>query len=174
MRKITCILSLMLATVGSAIAQEPNPDSFIEIVSPDARPEIESQVFHLINDYRKSRSLPPFKWSSLPAHYARQHSLDMARGIVPFGHNGFYERFYLLRAAMPSLTSMGENVAFNRGFSNPPQVAVDSWLSSPGHLANIEGDYNLAGVGVGVNSKGEYYFTQIFAKTALTSEGRVR
>jgi uncharacterized protein YkwD len=95
----------------------------------------------------------------------------MAHGVVPFGHDGFIDRFNLIRMAIPSLSLMGENVALNRGFSNPGQKAVDSWLASPGHLDNIVGDYNLSGVGVAVNSKGEYYFTQIFVKANPTVEG---
>ncbi len=163
------VLGFLLPGIFSSLQADTSsfelllPDR-VGAISPDARPEIESQVFHLINKHRKSKSLPLLKWASMPAHCARQHSLDMARGVVPFGHDGFNDRFNQIRAAMPSVTSMGENVAWNRGFSNPAQVAVDGWLSSPGHLANIEGDYNFSGVGVGVNASGQYYFTQIFVK----------
>ena len=33
------------------------------------------------------------------------------------------------------------------------------------HYENIIGDFNLTGIGVAVNEKNEYYFTQIFLKT---------
>jgi len=173
MKKFIFSVYFIFATLGSLQARETavvsSMESFLSDsrprgTSPDARPEIESQVFKLINLYRKSQSLPLLQWSSLPAHLARQHSLDMSRGVVPFGHDGFAERYAILKAAMPTLTSMGENVAWNQGFSDPAQAAVDAWLSSPDHLANIEGDYNLSGVGVGENSEGQYYFTQIFVK----------
>ena len=176
MKKLLCSFYLIFAGLVSLQAQdevsefEPlSLDFRLGIVSPDALPAIESQVFHLINQYRASQSLPLFKWSSMPAHCARQHSLDMARGVVPFGHDGFNQRFTQIKAAIPTMTRMGENVAWNRGFSNPAQAAVNGWLASPGHLANIRGDYNFAGVGVGINSTGAYYFTQIFVKASATA-----
>jgi uncharacterized protein YkwD len=53
-------------------------------------------------------------------------------------------------------------VAFNQGHRDPAAVAVQGWLESPGHRENIEGPYELTGVGVASNAKGEVYFTQIF------------
>jgi len=55
--------------------------------------------------------------------------------------------------------SMAENVALGQ---TTAQEAVDSWLSSEGHKQNIEGSYNLTGVGVAQGSDGDLYFTQIF------------
>lgn len=129
-----------------------------------SQPLIESDVFNLINQKRVANLLKPLTWSSTPAYLARQHSLNMANGLVPFGHQGVNDRYNELRKKIASLTSFGENVAYNSGYSNPAQVAVNGWLASPGHYANIMGDYNLSGVGVAKNAKGEYYFTQIFAK----------
>jgi uncharacterized protein YkwD len=55
-----------------------------------------------------------------------------------------------------------ENVAFNQGHRDPAADAVRGWLASRGHRENIEGPYELTGVGVVSNAKGEFYFTQIF------------
>lgn len=55
-----------------------------------------------------------------------------------------------------------ENVAYNRGYTDPVAKAVEGWLNSSGHRRNIEGNYNLTGIGVAKNSQGAYYFTQIF------------
>ncbi len=133
-------------------------------ISEAARPLIESETFKLINKERALRLLKPLSWSSTPAHLARKHSLDMASGAVPFGHDGAYSRFQRIINTIPSATAFGENVAFNSGYANPAQTAVQGWLQSPGHYANIVGDYNLAGVGVAVSINGGYYFTQIFVK----------
>ncbi|MER3590353.1 MAG: alkaline phosphatase, partial [Mastigocladus sp. ERB_26_1] len=35
---------------------------------------------------------------------------------------------------------------------------------SPDHLINIKGNYNMTGIGVATNSKGEVYLTQIFIR----------
>ena len=60
--------------------------------------------------------------------------------------------------------SAAENVAFNKGYIQPDATAVKGWLDSPGHHQNILGRYNLTGIGVAQNAKGEYYFTQIFVR----------
>jgi uncharacterized protein YkwD len=38
------------------------------------------------------------------------------------------------------------------------------WINSPGHRENIEGDYNLSGIGIYKNRNGVLYFTHIFIK----------
>jgi uncharacterized protein YkwD len=50
------------------------------------------------------------------------------------------------------------------GYSKPDQQAVQGWLKSPGHYKNIVGDFDMSGIGVTKNAKGEYYLTQIFIK----------
>ncbi|HEV8050942.1 MAG TPA: CAP domain-containing protein [Parachlamydiaceae bacterium] len=166
MKKILRTLCILLFPLTSLCAQEI-PLIPSKAVSEAAQPLLESEVFHLINRHRIANLLKPLKWSSPPAHLAREHSLNMANGAVPFGHQGAELRFDELRNKITSLTSFGENVAYNYGYSQPAQVAVNGWLASPGHYANIMGDYNLAGVGVAKNLKGEYYFTQIFVKANL-------
>ena len=44
---------------------------------------------------------------------------------------------------------------------NAKQV-VNMWLNSDGHRKNIEGNYNLTGIGVVKGKDGALYFTQIF------------
>lgn len=85
----------------------------------------------------------------------------MANGTVPFGHTGFSER---VRAIGIPYRGAGENVAYNQGYSDPATIAVQGWLKSPGHLANIKGNYDKTGIGVASNSKGAIYFTQIFLR----------
>jgi uncharacterized protein YkwD len=93
---------------------------------------------------------------------ARIHSQNMANGKVPFSHEGFGQRV----TAVPLLyNEASENLAFNQGYSNPASEAITGWLSSPGHLKNIQGDYDLTGIGVATNRRGEVYLTQIFIRT---------
>ena len=42
-------------------------------------------------------------------------------------------------------------------------MAVQGWIDSPGHCANLLSEANWCGVGVYVNSQGAYYLTQLFA-----------
>ncbi|MEH1871074.1 CAP domain-containing protein [Nostoc sp.] len=122
---------------------------------------LEQSIFNKINDYRASQGLPKLTSNSAMDNQARIHSQDMANGKVPFGHTGFPER---VKAIGIPYRSAGENVAYNQGYSDPATIAVQGWLKSPGHLANIKGNFNKTGIGVVSNSKGEIYFTQIFLR----------
>jgi len=121
---------------------------------------IEQAVFQQINSYRASQNLPVLLRNSAGDNQARNHSRNMANGTVTFGHNGFKQR---VQAISIPYISAGENVAYNRGYSDPATQAVQGWLRSPGHLANIKGNYNLTGIGV-ASSNGKIYFTQIFLR----------
>jgi uncharacterized protein YkwD len=46
--------------------------------------------------------------------------------------------------------------------STTAREVVDNWLKSPMHKKNIEGAFNLTGIGVAADKKGTLYFTQIF------------
>ena len=57
-----------------------------------------------------------------------------------------------------------ENVAMNNS-PIPAQVVVRGWINSEGHKKNMEGDYDLTGVGIARSRNGSWYFTQIFVST---------
>jgi uncharacterized protein YkwD len=122
---------------------------------------IEQSVFQQINSYRGSQNLPVLLRNSASDNQARIHSQNMASGRVPFGHSGFKER---VKAIGIPYISAGENVAYNKGYSDPATQAVKGWLQSSGHLANIKGNYNLTGIGVAVSPDGRVYLTQIFLR----------
>ena len=123
---------------------------------------LEKSVFEQINRYRVSQKLSKLTLNTNISRQARIHSQNMAKGEVPFSHHGFEKR---VKAVSIRFNSAGENVAVNQGYSNPASQAVIGWLNSPGHLKNIQGNYNLTGVGVASNQQGEVYLTQIFLLT---------
>lgn len=125
---------------------------------------LEQSVHQQINQYRAEHGLPPLTLDPRISEQARLHSRAMANGKVSFGHGGFKQRIDAINRVIP-YRSAAENVAFNKGYSNPGQQAVEGWIKSPGHRINIEGQYNLTGIGIVKNPKGEYYFTQIFIRT---------
>ena len=57
--------------------------------------------------------------------------------------------------------SVAENIAYNY---NSPQAAVNAWLNSPGHKANIEGNFTHFGLAIRINADGKKYYTNIFAR----------
>lgn len=120
---------------------------------------LEISIFNQINQYRLQQGLPQLTLNEQISKQARIHSQNMAAGRVYFSHHGFVER---VKAVHIKFNSAAENVAFNIGYSNPANEAVSGWLKSPGHLKNIKGQYNLTGIGVATNNRGEVYLTQIF------------
>jgi uncharacterized protein YkwD len=124
--------------------------------------DLERDVFQRINQYRQRNGLAALQRNSTINQQARQHSQAMASSRK-LSHDGFASRIRIIGNSI-SYKAAAENVAFNRGFSNPVAQAVNGWLNSPGHLKNIMGNYNLTGIGVAKNNQGEFYFTQIFIR----------
>ena len=90
---------------------------------------------------------------------AEAHTHNMAIKELPFGHDGYDERMDGISRQLKNVTANAENVAY--GAKNAREV-VDMWLHSPGHKKNIEGNYNLTGLGIEKGTDGQLYFTQIF------------
>ena len=170
----TTIYGLTLSTIilnsGASATPVTNPtftarnfyvssDTFKIAASRIDTATLEQSVFTQINNYRASQGLPALTRNSAIENQARIHSQNMANGTVPFGHTGFSER---IKAVGIPYSSAGENVAYNQGYNDPATTAVQGWLKSPGHLANIRGNFEKTGIGVASNSRGEIYFTQIF------------
>ncbi|HEY9804201.1 MAG TPA: CAP domain-containing protein [Leptolyngbyaceae cyanobacterium] len=122
---------------------------------------IEQSVFDQINQYRQSQNLPPLTRNASIDQQARNHSENMASGKVPFSHQGFEQR---VQASGVAFKDAKENVAYNQD-RDPATRAVQSWLKSSGHLANIRSNTNLTGIGVAVNGQGVVYLTQIFIRS---------
>jgi uncharacterized protein YkwD len=121
----------------------------------------ELEVSLLVNEYRQAIELPPMTLFEEFSLLAREHSEAMASGDVALGHHGFQER-YQMATSVAILTSSGENVAMNFALNDPVVSALDNWLTSEGHRENIEGNFNLTGVGVARSVEGAIYFTQLF------------
>lgn len=133
-------------------------------VVPVAANELERRVHDLINQHRQSIGVPPLLWSDVVADSARVHSQNMLAGRVPFGHDGFDERYEEIRARM-RIGQMGENVASNTFAEDPVATAVQGWLNSLGHRRNIENSvYTHAGIGIAKGADEEYFLTHIFVK----------
>jgi uncharacterized protein YkwD len=149
------------STIAQTVRSQPSTRRIAQVAPNPAT--LEQAVFKQINDYRASQKLPPLVFDNRIATQARSHSQNMANKSVPFGHQGFQQRVQVIGQAIP-LRGAAENVAFNMGFRDPATQAVQGWLKSPGHLQNIRGNFDLTGIGVSQNARGEVYFTQIFIK----------
>lgn len=124
---------------------------------------LEREVFRQVNEYRRSQGLTMLVLDERISEQCRQHAQDMANGTATFSHDGFDQRVDNINQSIP-YQAAAENLAYNQGHDDPVKVAVQGWIKSPGHHKNMIGDFELTGVGVARNEKGEYYFNQIFIK----------
>jgi len=125
---------------------------------------LEQQTHEKVNEHRVSKGLADLAWSDVIAGQARQHSQDMASGAVSLGHDGFDDRLAAIARSL-QWSSAAENVAMKQNTANPAAAALEGWLDSSGHRANIEGNFSVTGVGVSKTGDGSVYFTQVFIKS---------
>jgi uncharacterized protein YkwD len=126
---------------------------------------IERSAFDLINHQRSEKGLQPLAWSNELAAVARLHSQNMAE-FKFFSHRGLDNKLVSDRADALKLgkwRSIGENIAFSRGFPDPVAKALELWLDSPTHKLNmLDPNWRESAVGVAIAEDGSYYFTQVF------------
>lgn len=118
------------------------------------------EIISELNNYRSTKNLTAFQLSREISAAAQQHSENIANGLISFGHDGFKERATTLLKKIKG-KGFAENVA--SGHRDTHKV-IQSWLNSDGHRKNIEGAYNLTGIGVAQSEDGQFYYTQIFVK----------
>jgi len=56
---------------------------------------------------------------------------------------------------------VGENIAYNY---STPNAALASWIDSPNHKENLDGDYTHFGISISTSPTGKDYYTAIFMK----------
>jgi len=140
-------------------------DNFLETKKTVTVLELEKRVFGLVNEQRRASGLSELDWSDGIAKIARVHSQNMANYKF-FSHQGLDGSTVSDRADSLKISrwqSIGENIAYNRGYANPIKLAVESWMESTGHRNNIlNRGWKETGIGVAIASNGSYYFTQVF------------
>ena len=129
--------------------------------------EIERQAFDDTNHARMAEGLAPLKWDASLGEIARRHSEDMVkRGY--FDHNtpeGLKLRDRVRQGGIAHFRVLGENIAYNQGFKDAGAFAVQRWLISPGHRANIlNREFEQGAVGSFLTNDGTVYLTEIFIK----------
>ncbi|BCA95106.1 transporter [Legionella antarctica] len=149
------IISITLGLFQSSHAGKP-------VQKEDRDAAIQNAILIHINKYRQNQGLSPLQMDNNIVKEAKQHSLDMANHRMSFGHKYFNNRINRLHAKIKNSNAGAENVAYNY---KDAQDVVYNWVRSPGHKRNIEGNYNLTGIGIARDKNGKIYFTQIFLRT---------
>lgn len=145
------IMIILAAVCHNSIAANTDSDALIQ-----------QNILHHINQYRMKHGLSALVMNPIMNQEATKHSQDMARHRIPFGHQYFSDRIKRIYAAIPNCNGGAENVAFNY---KDTQELVRQWLKSPGHKRNIDGHYNLTGIGIARDSQNKLYYTQLFIRT---------
>jgi uncharacterized protein YkwD len=108
----------------------------------------------LHNQVRARNDLPSLREHSRLRRAALAHSRDMVRGgffehTAPDGMT-MVDRILRTRYAGPNDGwAFGENLAWGTGTLSTARGAVDAWMDSPGHRANIlKRGYRELGVGI--------------------------
>jgi uncharacterized protein YkwD len=98
---------------------------------------------------------------------ARLHSEQMVR-LNFFSHqtpDGAGMKDRARAAGIKHWKVLGENIAYNQEHDDPGDFAVERWLSSPGHRANIlNSEFDHTAIGSFVAADGTVYITQELIK----------
>lgn len=148
--------SMFLAALLMVIAIAAGKSAFAQ---QQGKKDMTTEIMQYVNNYRATKGLEPLSSDPAIVQDAIEHSKNMANKRVPFGHDGFNGRYKDLSNKLSPVMGCAENVAC--GDVDAEQV-VTMWLNSDGHRKNIEGNYNLSGIGVAEGNDGQLYFTQIF------------
>jgi uncharacterized protein YkwD len=159
---------LVLSLIASIIARfylmytaPPSPEKVSGLT------EQETEILGLVNQERARDGLPPLKFSPRLAVIARGHSYDMAMrhylahnspdGVAPADR---------ISGVGIGYRAVGENIYMDDADSaGVPRRALNGWLKSPEHLANIvSGKFTETGVGVAQSADGATYVTQDFLR----------
>lgn len=124
--------------------------------------EWSKKVIELINVERQNNKLEPVVYDSELTQIAIIKAQDMVKRHY-FEHvSPYYGAPWDLATLFDyNYTSFGENIARN---IKTPEVAVKAWMASPSHRDNIlKEHYTNTGVAIAQDSKGNYYWVQMFS-----------
>jgi uncharacterized protein YkwD len=127
----------------------------------------EHRAFDLINAERQRRGLRPLAWDGGLVRLARYHSQNMARGsfLSHVDRDGLDLKGRAQALGLRGWSTLGENIAYNQGYSDPTAFAVERWMISEKHRENaMSAEFTHAAVGIARAADGTYYFTQVFMR----------
>jgi uncharacterized protein YkwD len=185
MKSPSIFLALILTTFSTVAFSQNGPSVSFDLVKSDhggpararvaesnagtknlvAPAELEREIFTRLNVTRKSKGLADLEWDEQVAAVARLHSQNMADKKF-FSHRGTDGSMVDDRADRVGLgqwLTIGENIAYMRGFDDPAGLAIEKWMESTAHRNNLLGkNWHESAVGVAMTDDGTYYITQVF------------
>lgn len=119
----------------------------------------EIKMLDLINTYRVEHNLNALEIIEHISYKSNEHNAYMI-SVQNANHDGFDSRKTNLQQVLGAVR-VGENVAY--GFSSS-QSALNAWVASTLHKANLEGNYTHYGVSIKTGADGKKYYTNMFIK----------
>ncbi len=167
MNKIKILINIIVITASIVLVQSAMAAAQVnKKMTTDT--DNQKMILYYVNAYRLKHHLTPLKMSHVISVEAAKHSQDMASKAKPFGHDDFNGRIKRLYQQIKECRGGAENVAY---YKLDAKKLVEQWVASPGHRRNIEGNYNLTGIGIAHGKKGWAYYTQIFLRSDGTKIG---
>ena len=117
------------------------------------------ELYFLVNSERSAHGLAPVGWNDQLGGLAQRWSEHMA-ATGTFAHQNLDA--ILQHPAYGGWSALSENVS-RAGCGTSAVQIHQSWMSSPGHRANILGNYHAVGIGVACNG-GVLYATEDFGR----------
>lgn len=156
---------------SEGVEEAPTPD-IVEVPTPNAEfgviQEVAELIYNSVNDERVGFGIQPLEWDEQLEELAIEHSTNMALDDY-FGHERLGWRGFSF--GMSSGTVRGENLVliptrrYIPGrlleYNEIVDWAIESWLDSTEHKANMFTSFSYTGVGVYATAD-YYYVTQIF------------
>ena len=131
----------------------------------DEASAIERRAFDQTNEVRVKNGLPALAWDADICRMARIHSENMSREGY-FSHtspDGQRLRDRIRVVGIVQFRVVAENIAYNQGYEDPGAFAVERWMLSPKHRANIlSPEFQAMAIGSFVAADGSVYLTQTF------------
>jgi uncharacterized protein YkwD len=127
--------------------------------------DIERRAFEETNRLRVRSGFAPLAWDPDLCRLARSHSQKMAQ-LGYFSHvdpDGARLRDRARAFGIEHFSVLGENIAYNLGYDDPGGFAVERWMASADHRANLlSPEFHDMAIGTFVAADGSVYLTQIF------------
>ena len=157
----SCSSDVSAATTTPSVSPATTaPSVSPAVVTTYSYNSLEIQTMDLINNYRVSIGLNALQKINYISLKSEEHDNYMISNNV-VNHDDFVARSQDIMNVLGAKT-VAENIAYNYSTA---QAAFDAWLKSPGHKANIEGDFNHFGISIRINpTNGIKYYTNIFVK----------
>jgi uncharacterized protein YkwD len=120
----------------------------------------EELILQQTNATRVARGLPPLIINPLLQQAAEARALAEANSNTYYADGGFPQD---IEGTGYNWSILGQNDAYNWGYSNPAQQLMNQWLASPPHLANmVDRDYVEVGIAVATSAQGNTFGVQCF------------